>query len=266
MGKLVVFWSPYIGVAKVTASLCVIVGSFGVHYPETDVAICSALSNFYGPEEYLIDQSNTEFIKNIYKKTGIDVLKLHFRQAMLSSEIIRNSAVSLKMKSLFLYPNSTCAEKEVDDITFQLMTETLKEEYELVFLDLGSGEQDQKVHFLEHADLIITVLPEARRYRTHFLENYETLLTKKRCCILIGGYLGKLFLAHKNYFSEKRQDKKCETIGMIPLNMDYFKALEWGKTLDFFYRNQCPGKKEDNYEFIVQTKNAMEGIRKKIFL
>lgn len=266
MGKLVVFWSPYTGAAKVTASLCAIAGSFGMLYPEIDVAICSVLSNFCGPEEYLTDQRNTEFKRSVYKKSGIDVLKLYFRQAMLSSEIIRRNAVPLKMNSLFLYPNSASAEKGADDITFRLITQTIKQEYELTFLDLGNGEQNQEIKFLESADYIIIVLPQAQRYRCRFVKENKELLAKKQCGILLGGCIGKSCRERKNNFKEKKQEDEGETIGMIPLNQDFFNALESGKTIDFLYRNQCAEKKEDNYEFIVQTKKAVERIRKKLFL
>lgn len=264
MGKLVAFWSPYGGVAKVTSSLCAIAGSFGIQYPEMDVAICSALSDSFGPEEYLIECRSAEFFREVYKRAGIEDLKLHFRQEALSSEIIRRSAVSLKMKSLFLYPDSY-AENTLDDIRFQLLTKTLKEEFSLVFLDVGNKDKKQRMRFLESADLIVVVLPQARRYREDFFTNKKILFGKKQFCILQSGYLGKYRTGETWYFREVRQDSD-EMVGYIPMNTDFFYALEQGKTLEYFYRNQFAGKKEDNYEFIIQTKKAAERISKKLFL
>jgi len=264
MGKLVVFWSPYAGAAKVTSSLCAIAGSFGMQYPEVDVAICSALSDSFGPEEYLIERRNAEFFRGVYKRAGIEDLKLHFRQEVLSSEMIRRSAVSLKIKSLFLYPNNS-AEKAPDDICFQLLTQTLKKEFNLVFLEVGNKDKKQMSRFFESADLIVVVLPQARRYREAFLANKEILFGKKQFCVLQSGHLGKCCSGGNWYFREVRHNDG-ETVGFIPINTEFFYALEQGKTLDFFYRNQLAGKKEDNYEFIIQTKKAAEGIRKKLFI
>jgi len=235
-----------------------------LQYPEIDVAICSALSDSIGPEQYLTEQKNKELLWNVYKKMGIEDLKLHFRQEILSPEIVRRSAISLKMNSLFLYPDNS-KDKMLDDIHFQLLTKTLKQEYDLIFLDLGNRKKDQTLRFLETADFVVIVFPQARRYLEEFLINKELILKKDRCGILFSGYLGECYIGQNRHFPEAKQNIG-ETIGVIPMNTAFFAALEQGRTLDFFYRNQQAEKKEDNYGFIVQTKKAAERIRKKLFV
>ncbi|MBQ8039278.1 MAG: hypothetical protein IJ274_05325, partial [Lachnospiraceae bacterium] len=39
MGKIIAFWSPFVGKAKVTSSMCAIAGIFGAEFPEYSIAI-----------------------------------------------------------------------------------------------------------------------------------------------------------------------------------------------------------------------------------
>lgn len=264
MGKQVVFWSPYAGVSKVTASLCAIAGIFGMQYPELDIAISSVASDIVGPEEYLTERRYAEIFKDGYKRQGMESLKFHFRQAQLSSEVIRRNSIQLKMKTLFLY-SGIFAGKE-DTITFQLLTQTLRQEYDLVFLDLGNREQIQTQGFLDTADLIVVVLPQSQWYWEDFFTFKNQLLTDKQYCVLIGGYMRKSVFSKKYYYIEQSQGPTCKIAGVIPMNTDFMEAMSEGKILDFLFRNQRARKKEDNYEFIVQTKKAAERIREKLFL
>jgi len=264
MGKLVVFWSPYAGVAKVTASLCAVACGFGMQYPEAEVAICSVGPGLVRPEEYLLEQRTGEFSGNVYGMAGIENLKLNFRKTMLSPEIIRRSAVSLKMKSLFVYPGNSL-DGELDEISVRLLEQTLKQEFDCVFLDLGNGKQSQETHFLELADLIVVVLPQAQRYYRDFLEKKNDFFKNGRYCILFGGYLGKYPSGRKLHALVTGNDVLKEA-GVIPLNTGFFRAMEERNVVDFFYRNQRAGKKEENYEFISQTKKAAKEIRRNLFL
>jgi len=263
MGKLVVFWSPYAGKAKVTSSMCAIAAQFGMNYPELDIAVSHTGPQDSTLEEKIDMRSGTiEEKQELYKRTGVAALKLNFRQAALTSEKIRRSAITLRMKSLFLYPNT---EKENDDTSFWLLSETLKKEYDLVFLDLVNGTQKDTLKYLEVSDLIVVVLPQEPMYLERFWTNESMCPEGKNMCVIIGGYIntakyGKSFLRRKSDLQ-----KRNNLCGLIPLNSGFFDAMAEGKVLDFFYRNQQVRYHEENYDFIVQTKKAAENIRKKIF-
>ncbi len=264
MGKLVAFWSPFIGQAKVTSSLCAIAGGFGIQYPEISVAISHITSTSMDLEEKLDNRSGMEVRRELYSKTGISALKLNYRHAMLTSEKIRRSAIPLRMKSLFLYPNVE-QESETDNLTFRLLTENLKQEYDVVFLDLESGKKERSLRFLKAADLVVVVMPQAPEYWDFFEQEME-LLEGVAFCTILGGHLEKSKYG-KVYYSRKKDVKeKGKPVGEIPMNAGFMDAMSEGRTLDYFFRNQQIKKKEENYEFMAKTQKAAECIRKKLFL
>lgn len=263
MGKLVTFWSPYIGKAKVTSSMCAIMGMFGILYPGISVAISHTNQNSLELETKL--EPSTEGGKNreLYSKSGITALKLHCRQAKLTSEKIRRNAIPLRMKSLYLYPNS---EQNSDKLGFQLLTETLKDEFDLVALDLENGEKEYSRSVLECSDLIVVVLPQNPCYWTAFWKEEERYLEGRNYLILLGGFLQTSRCSTHFFIKQIERCTKNRMAGVIPINKDFFDALTTGRVLDFFFRNQYIQKKEENYEFIIQTQRAAKQIRNALFL
>ena len=263
MGKLITFWSPYIGKAGVTSSMCAIAGMLGMQYPELSVAISHVNRNFIELEEKLDAATASGKQQELYSKSGITALKFHCRQAKLTSEKIRRSAIPLRMKSLYLYPNS---EQNRDSLGFQLLTETLKEEFDLVLLDLENGEGGYSKDFMDSSDLIVVVLPQNPYYWSAFGKESGRYLEGKNYLVLLGQFLETS--RYSPFFSMK-QIMKCTKAGMagvVPVNKDFFDALATGRTLDFFYKNQYVRKKEENYEFFVQTKRAAEQIKRAVFV
>lgn len=262
MGKLVIFWSPYAGKSKVTSSMCAIAAQFGMNYPE----LCIAVSHT-NPDEFVLEEKidirtgEEEEKQELYKRTGLAALKINYRQGALTSEKIRRSAIPLRMKSLFLYPN---AELKKDAFSFQLLSETLKEEFDLVFLDTESGMQEDTSKYFAAADLIVVVLPQEPSIWERYLLKEAQNLEGKNSCIIIGGYM-KTVKYGRGFFYRKNDIRQKQLLcGVIPLNGGFFDAMAEGNTLDFFYRNQRIRSKEENYEFFVQTKKTAENIRKKL--
>ncbi len=264
MGKLVAFWSPYAGKAKVTSSLCAIAGAFGMEFPEISVAISHIAQDSMALEERLDDRAGKKIRQDLYRKTGIAALKLNYRQAVLTSEKVRRSAISLPMKSLYLYPCREQSETS-DELTFHLLTEWVKSEFDLVFLDLKSGRNEESERFLKTADLIVVVLPQAPEYQEQFFQKEEDCLEGRRYCILLGGYLENSKYSRRYYSRKRELHSKGEFAGVIPVNPGFLDAMSEGKTLDYFLKNQRVRKKEENYEFMVQTKKAADYIKKSIF-
>lgn len=263
MGKLIAFWSPYEGKSKVTSSLCAIAGIFGMEYPEISVAISHGLQAGTDLEEKLFSMETWEEQCELYKKTGIAALKIHCRQGILSAEKIRRSGVPLCMKSLYLYPYIEQA-GDRGELTTQLVTETIKSEFDIVLLDLKSGVHQENECFFEAADLVVVVLPQEPVYLKRFLKNYGQNPAVKEYCFLFGGYLEKSKYRYKFY--QKNKEFWKNFAGVIPNNVGFLDAMAEGKTLDYFMKNRRLNKKEENYEFIVQTKKAAEYIRKQIFI
>jgi len=261
MGKLIAFWSPYKGKSKVTSSLCAVAGAFGLAYPELSVAISHGLQAGTDLEEKVFSMETKEEQHVLYKKTGIAALKLHCRQGTLSTEKIRRSGVPLCMKSLYLYP-CTEPEGEQEELTIQLLTKTLKKEFDVVLLDLKSGVYRENECFFEAADLLVVVLPQEPVYLERFWQNYGLELERREFCFLLGGYLERS--KYRNY--QRNKELRQKIAGVIPNNVGFFDAMAEGKALDYFMKNRRLNKKEENYEFIVQTKKAAEYLRKQILV
>jgi len=263
MGDIVAFWSPYPGKARVTASMCAVMAQLGINYPGLDIAVSHTGCNDFSLEEKVdLRTESPDEKKELYKRTGVNALKAGYRQSVPNSEKIRRSAILLRMKSLFLYPNATGIE---DGFSFFLLTELLKKEHDLVFLDVASGTEENTVRYLQASDLVVVVLPQEPVYTERFWRECAGLLEGKKFAVVIGGYMntaknGKQFIRKR--ISGKKKNCFC---GVIPLNNGYFDAMTEGRALDYFYRNQGVRIREENYEFIVQTKKAAENIRKKLF-
>lgn len=264
MGKLVTFWSPYQGKAKVTATMCAVAGAFGILYPELDVALSHTSPDDMSLEEKLEFRNSLEERKELYKKTGMAAVTLYYMQAVLTSERVRNSAVPLLMESLYLYPYVEKKEK-MDKLPFFLMTEELKKEFDVVFLDLKSGRNDESLQFMQKADFIVVVLPQDVSYWNHFCAEAMECLEGRRFCILLGGYLEKSRYSATYYTRKIRGKTRCQFAGVIPINVGFMDALSEGNVLDFFLKNQLATKKEENYEFISQAKKTAECLKKSIF-
>lgn len=262
MGKIVAFWSPYAGKAKVTSSLCAVAGAIGMEHPEISMAISHIKSGSMELEEKLDCRTEQEIKQELYKKSGIAALKLNCRQAVLTAEKIRRSAIPLSMKSLYLYPY---VEESLDELTIRLITKDVKQEFDVVCLDLPSGMSGDSLGMLTRVDYVVVVLPQEPRCWEDFFQKNEMCQEGIKYGVLIGGYLEKAKYSI-NYFLRKKEFKTGgDLIGAIPMNAGYFDAMAEGRTLDFFYRNQRVRKKEENYEFILQAKNAADRIRKKLF-
>jgi len=263
MGKLVTFWSPYAGKAKVTSSMCAIAAQFGMHYPELDIAVShTGAADFTLEEKIDVRIGNAEKMHEIYKRTGVSALKTTYRSASLTSEKIRRSSIPLRMKSLFLYPN---AEIKNDRFSFVLLSEVLKKEFDIVFLDLVSGIQEDTLQYLEVSDMIVAVLPQETAYLAKFRKEKGYYPDDKKICVIVGGYINTAKCG-KRFLQRQIDLEKNVFCGVIPLNNGFFDAMTEGRTLDFFYRNQRMRRNEENYEFIAQTKEAAENIRKKLFI
>ena len=69
MGKLVTFWSPFIGQAKVTSSMCAIVAAFAMQYPELEIALSHTQPESIELEERLDCRIGFTGKRELYEKT-----------------------------------------------------------------------------------------------------------------------------------------------------------------------------------------------------
>lgn len=260
MGKLITFWSPYQGRAKVTSSMCAVAGMFGIQYPECEIAISHTSQGSASLEGKLDTGIRAENKKNLYEKMGIAALTLNAMQAALTSEKTRRCAVPLLIKSLYLYPGYGA--EYTKELAFSILTGHLKQEFALVFLDLENGWKDSSLRYMKASDFVVIVLPQEP-------DSMELLCSKKMeelenvpKAFLIGGYL-EHSRYNLNYFIRKSDNRnKGRFAGAIPMNTAFFDSMIQGRTLEFLLKNQLTRKNEENYEFIIQAKKTVEYIRR----
>lgn len=263
MGKLVSFWSPYAGHGKATSSLCAVLGGFVLQYP----ALSMAVSHTQKESGFLLKKLDNNAAvwkdKGWLDALGIDVLKMYSRQNAVSAENIQRCGLPVLGKSLYFYPNDA-RNRGDDSIVFNLLTKQLKREFEIVFLDLESGNKENSMQYLKASDFVIIVLPQDPLYVEKFLQESGDYLSGLEYGFIFGGCFSKSQY-RSNYYRKIYGNKMSNKIlGEILWNADFFDAMAEGKTLDFFFRNSETVKKEENYEFIRQVKKTTERIRKKI--
>ena len=261
MGKLVTFWSPFIGQAKVTSSMCAIVTAFAMQYPELELALSHTQPETMELEERLDCRVGFAGKKELYEKTGVSALLLQYMQGGLTSERIRRCAIPLFIKSMYLF--SGIGKKEpLDPIQYNILTEKIVKEFDITFLDLASGEKEASFQFMKVADAVVVVLPQKPSCWELFFKQWMKKLEGREIYIIIGGYFGNSKY-NETYFKRRRDYRvKGKWIGIVPMNIGFMDAMIEGRTLEFFLKNELIGKKEKNYEFMEQTKQAAEQLNK----
>ncbi len=264
MGKLVAFWSPYTGRAKVTSSLCAIAGMFGAEYPEYSIAISHTGSEGLNLGNKIDCRYACNIKEEVYSKSGIASLIINCRQAVLTADRVRRSAIPLIMKSLYFYPN--VMENYNNQVTGYILTELIPNEFDAVLLDVQSGFNACSKKYLKEADFVVVVLPQEPEIWKDYLLHEAEYLSEKKHFILLGGYLTNSRFS-KTYYMRRNGEKLLgELMGGIPFNTGFFDAMAEGRALDFIYKNQRVRKKEENYEFIFQTKKIVDFLRKRILV
>jgi hypothetical protein len=265
MGKLVTFWSPYKGHGTTTSSLCAIAGGFLLQYPEWNLAISYTQKDSWDLPGKLDNRSWMHGKKDLFKNVGINSLKLYIRQMVLSDEIIGRCGIPLQAKSLSFYPNVSGVGGD-EKLMFQILTKQLKRAFDVVFLDLETGNRKEADYYMKEADLAIILLPTEPAYVDWFVKEEEKKMEQVNYGIVFGGCLSGS--KYNCTYYKKNTDKiiSSRILGEIYRNVSFLDAMCDGKTIDFFLRNQLTIKKEENYEFICQAKKTAENIAKKIIL
>ncbi len=263
MGKLVSFWSPFSGHGKATSSLCAVLGGFLTQYPELSIAVSHTRKDAAGLINKLDMHAAVWNEKGWLDVFGINSMKIYGRQNSVTKECVRRFGLPLSGKSLYFFPNHSQNDND-DKEAYSLLTNYLKREFDIVFLDLESGKTENSLQYMKASDYVIIVLPQDPMYVERFLYESGECFSETEYGIVFGGWLLNSQYS-KAYYRRKYGNKLCEKIvGEILWNADFFDALSSGKSLDFIFRNYATVKKEDNYDFILQIKKTAERISKKI--
>ena len=269
MGKVVTFWSPVAGQAKVTASMIAVVSSLVQEKPAYEIAVSSVGKEETSLEAYLEERRKWVKSEELYERSGISALLLGCKQGTLTREKVRRSALPLTIPGVVLFPGLNkkirmIHGREAARLEFYILTECLRKEYGLTCIDLESGFNETSIQYMKAADLAVIVLPQNPIAWQCFLKERGSFDANKQF-ILFGGYLKK----SRNSLAKYRRtfaDREEKRSGVIPMCEGYMDALAEGKAIEFFMKNEYAGKKDENYEFIQSTKKAAKRICNCVFL
>ena len=239
--------------------MCAIAGAFGLLYPQTDIALCHAAGNSTELEEAMDYRFRIDGQENYYEKSGMAAMTLQYMQSALHAKQIRKFGIPLLLKSLYLFPENG-KHDSMEDIRYKLLTEKMKLEFPLVFLDLKSGESIETMRFLECADAIVVVLPQQPYFWDEFMRKHPDWYGRENVKFIIGRYMEKSKYSLRYYL--RRKEFRNDLLGMIPMDVGYMDAMSEGRAPEFFLKNQWAEKNEEHYEFIFQAQKTAEKLKK----
>lgn len=270
MGKMITFWSPVRGMSKVTSSLCAVMISFAMQYPQYEVAFSSVGKDDTSLEDSLGTYGKWSGKEGLYERSGVAALLQNCKQKDLTAAGIRRCALPLFLPSLTLFPGllqrgMLIHGTEAERLERHVVTECLHKEYDLLCLDLCGGRCEKSLEYMRLADKRIIVLPQNPAVWKQYQKEYGEYLWEHSKGILFGGYaaLSKYGVAQ---YERNFKAKEEMILGAVPLNEGYMDAVADGKTVEFLLRNENAGKRERNYEFMEGTKKAAKKLHDFIFL
>lgn len=267
MGKLITFWSPVRGTAKVTSALCAIVSALGLHDPKVEIAIAHAKEGNTDLEDRMDVKIVLGRKKDFYERTGLAALILNYKQGELNAERIKRCAVPLLLGNVSLFPGagtefSLIQGGDFPELEFHILTDKLVKEFELTCLDLENGMSEVSFRYMQAADLVVVVLPQIPLVWERCFKLVRERLKGKPVFFVFSGYV-KDSRYGVSQLRRKVRDMERK-IGRVPWNVGFMDALAEGRTMEFFLKNQMVGKKEENYEFMEQTGKTAEQIRRMV--
>lgn len=279
MGKTIVFWSPKQGHSGVTACVCAVAAALATGKEARQVAVTHAFLLRHELEERL-DCHIEERRGELYERMGLSALMLWLKKEELKEEIIRHCGILLPGSTLELFPGggkslSALQEKEREEILLTLLLEKLPMAYDVVLVDLASGGSHFSLDAMIKADMTVIVLPqEPRVWKRFFLDEFWKI-KGKHTFFLLGGVLMDAKYGIREFLRAAGNAVEKGRVGIIPRNAEYLEAMEEGRVIEFFLKNECGRRGESNAAFMEQTRWAARrlfeltngaGRKKKIFL
>ena len=181
---------------------------------------------------------------------------LHVERAISSLSMCRTCNVSENKNSPLISCETICVYEErakcMPNVCF---TE------EVLLVDVAQGSMSTQI-MLEKADLVAVTMTQQAYDMEYFLENYASLLPKT--IFLIENYRKTSNYKKEYQYLEKQYHLPKESIGIIPYNSEYERAVQEGRVIEFFNRNFCCNRNNPNYAFIKASKQVTDLLYKAV--
>ena len=258
MGKLVVFWSPWHGQAKVTANMGAV--ACLLNSDTNDRVIMShsqfSMADLEGMFNYRI---TSEKRKTIYGNSGLSALILRVKQSWLNEEVIEECLLPVASTTGFYMLPGTEAhadvlkESDTEELVFALLGRDIKNYYEWVFVDASAGNSKLSMRLLDAADVVVVNLSQNAATWERFAVEYPKIAEKKNALFVLGGY------DDASRYNKKNFTRICtfttpNNIGAVPYNTGLMDAISDGAVAKFIFANEGAKKGDENYEFIAECR------------
>ena len=266
MGKIVVFWSPLHGQARVTASMGAVAMALSELQGERVVMTHTqfGMADMEGMFDLRIKEEQKQVL---YESAGLNALILNFKQAELTKESIERCSIQVQnADKLFMLPGLTkeaalLQGDELEDMLEYILTERVTEGYDWIFMDLASGKNTFSKRLMEKADVIVITLSQNVATWETLFQEYKDLTEKDNVFFLFGSHKASSKFNVKNFKRMYRRYVDGENSGVVPDCVGYMDAISDGLVSTFYLMNENVKRKEENFTFITECKESAKKIR-----
>lgn len=270
MGKLVVFWSPWHGQAKVTANMGAVACLLNFDTNERVIMSHSQfnMADLEGMFNFRMEQERR---KTIYENSGLSALLLRIKQSWLTEEVVEECLMPVASTTgLYLLPGTEehadiLKESDTEDLVFALLGRDIKAHYEWVFVDVSAGNNDLSMRLLKAADVAVVNLSQNMATWGKFKKEYPEIATMKNAIFVVGGYDDASRYNRKNLV-RMHDYLSNDNVGVVPYNTGYMDAISEGSVAKYIFANEGVKKGEENYDFISECRaigNMIQDVARK---
>lgn len=198
------------------------------------------------------------------KDTGMDALSRFIKFNALDKESILSYTTTILKGRLDLLMGTKNANKGLylSDLTgvIETILNSSKEYYDLLLVDVASGDNELSSKILSNADLIVVNLNQNTAVLEDFFNNSFGEI-KQKCYFLISMYDES---SRNNLKTIQRKYKIKDNIAVIPYCRPYADACNEGKAVDFFMKNSHADEEDVHYYFIKEVRESVIGLFKQL--
>ncbi len=264
MGKLISFWSPESGKGRVTSCAAAIGCYLSVIFG-ADVSLTEVPGGRRKTEELFDAHITVNLRNNVYRKSGLNALRLMFRQERTDAEKIKECAMKTVIDGFDVFPNVMHPGEVTDSgdmcALSSIITGDMKNAYDYVLIDLGAGTDSITEGFMDKSDLVVVMLPQNMRSWKNYFHEFGDKMNGKNVMFVVNGFVKGASNSLKRFdfiFRKRLSGKKV--IG-IPFNVCFMDAVACGEVAYFFSCNARKDRDDVNGEFFRSIMAIVREIR-----
>jgi len=261
----VTFWSPIHGQAAATSNMMVVAFLAGIEHRKRSIITQTQFNNNNLEAPLVGSNVRNSVAENFFRGTGIDTLIRSFKASQVTKDDVENCCISNENTNVSLLPgtsksNRSYFDDEMEKTLLRLFNQ-VDQLYDMMFIDVNSGNNPLSMEIIKSSDLVIINLPQNCHVIDDFFE-YQKDQIKGEVFYLFGNYDNNSRYNIKNLRRRYRKYITKDNSGVIPHNTLYLDAQNDGKVVDFIKNNINCRESDSNYYFMEKSKSATSKIIK----